>query len=87
LSARILLSGCEDFSFERAATFARAATAFPMQTDTPAAVAGVVPIELNESSADERCFSLFAVIAAYLPNDRRAGSMMPTASRSNRLLF
>jgi hypothetical protein len=69
----MLRAGCEDLSFSRPATFARTSTAFPIQADTLVAVAGFVPIGLNDSTADEHCCLLFAVIAADLPNDCRAG--------------
>ena len=48
---------------EQAATFAYHSTAFPMLTGTLVTVAGVVPIGLNNSSAGEYTFTLFAVIA------------------------
>ncbi|NNB00655.1 efflux RND transporter permease subunit [Pseudomonas fragi] len=48
---------------EQAATFAYHSTAFPMLTGTLVTVAGFVPIGLNNSSAGEYTFTLFAVIA------------------------
>ncbi|WP_300723164.1 efflux RND transporter permease subunit [Pseudomonas sp.] len=48
---------------EQAATFAWHSTAFPMLTGTLVTVAGFVPIGLNNSSAGEYTFTLFAVIA------------------------
>ena len=48
---------------EQAATFAYHSTAFPMLTGTLVTVAGFVPIGLNNSSAGEYAFTLFAVIA------------------------
>jgi multidrug efflux pump subunit AcrB len=53
-------------SLEKAATFAYTSTAFPMLTGTLVTVAGFVPIGLNDSSAGEYTFTLFAVIAASL---------------------
>jgi multidrug efflux pump subunit AcrB len=53
-------------SLENAATFAYTSTAFPMLTGTLVTVAGFVPIGLNDSSAGEYTFTLFAVIAASL---------------------
>ena len=50
-------------SKEEAATFAYHSTAFPMLTGTLVTVAGFVPIGLNNSSAGEYTFTLFAVIA------------------------
>lgn len=50
-------------SKEQAATFAYHSTAFPMLTGTLVTVAGFVPIGLNNSSAGEYTFTLFAVIA------------------------
>ncbi|KTB70588.1 ACR family transporter [Pseudomonas viridiflava ICMP 13104] len=48
---------------EQAATYAYTSTAFPMLTGTLVTVAGFVPIGLNNSSAGEYTFTLFAVIA------------------------
>ena len=48
---------------EQAATYAYHSTAFPMLTGTLVTVAGFVPIGLNNSSAGEYTFTLFAVIA------------------------
>ncbi|MCV4287710.1 efflux RND transporter permease subunit [Pseudomonas capsici] len=48
---------------EQAATYAYTSTAFPMLTGTLVTVAGFVPIGLNDSSAGEYTFTLFAVIA------------------------
>ena len=48
---------------EQAATYAYTSTAFPMLTGTLVTVAGFVPIALNDSSAGEYTFTLFAVIA------------------------
>ena len=53
-------------SKEEAATFAYHSTAFPMLTGTLVTVAGFVPIGLNNSSAGEYTFTLFAVIAVAL---------------------
>ncbi|POQ01341.1 efflux RND transporter permease subunit [Pseudomonas syringae] len=50
-------------SKEQAATYAYTSTAFPMLTGTLVTVAGFVPIGLNNSSAGEYTFTLFAVIA------------------------
>ncbi len=50
-------------SKEEAATYAYTSTAFPMLTGTLVTVAGFVPIGLNNSSAGEYTFTLFAVIA------------------------
>ncbi|KPC56437.1 RND efflux transporter [Pseudomonas amygdali pv. morsprunorum] len=50
-------------SREQAATYAYTSTAFPMLTGTLVTVAGFVPIGLNNSSAGEYTFTLFAVIA------------------------
>ncbi|GGJ96194.1 efflux RND transporter permease subunit [Pseudomonas matsuisoli] len=53
-------------SLHDAATFAYTSTAFPMLTGTLVTVAGFVPIGLNNSSAGEYTFTLFAVIAVAL---------------------
>ncbi|KPX17036.1 Acriflavin resistance protein [Pseudomonas amygdali pv. dendropanacis] len=50
-------------SKDQAATYAYTSTAFPMLTGTLVTVAGFVPIGLNNSSAGEYTFTLFAVIA------------------------
>jgi multidrug efflux pump len=56
----------EGEDLEKAATFAYTSTAFPMLTGTLVTVAGFVPIGLNNSSAGEYTFTLFAVIASAL---------------------
>jgi multidrug efflux pump subunit AcrB len=53
-------------SLTRAATYAYTSTAFPMLSGTLVTVAGFVPIGINDSSAGEYCFTLFAVIASSL---------------------
>jgi len=53
-------------TLEKAATFAYSSTAFPMLTGTLVTVAGFIPIGLNDSSAGDYTFTLFAVIAIAL---------------------
>ncbi len=53
-------------TLEKAATFAYSSTAFPMLTGTLVTVAGFIPIGLNNSSAGDYTFTLFAVIAIAL---------------------
>ncbi len=67
ISAEMMVARREEGdSLEKAATFAYTSTAFPMLTGTLVTVAGFVPIGLNDSSAGEYTFTLFAVIASAL---------------------
>jgi hypothetical protein len=89
LSARILLSGCEDPSFERAATFARTSTAFRCRPTRWSPSQAVVAIGLNDSSADEHCSRclqsllpisrMTAVLVARLLGAKHGGSRLRLA--------